>query len=216
MFNLCDENHFGGNKAFTSCKKFLVLPRKEKGDLVRSKKRCLQCLDGSTRFYDSSHHCNLDWLCQHESHQDYNIKLHFLLCTRHADDANNLEMLQRFKDEVLTAEWQQKLLKTVTLITCTPAAQPNLAHETDSSAALASPGSLAHSSPAQVSPAALRGSVTFPSDNTVIPDAKEFGSPVFLQQPVLFKNHVYNFFFDTGCSGFVSHKTAVDFLPKDC
>ena len=47
----------------------------------------------------------------------------------------------------------------------------------------------------------------------VIPDAVGFGSPVFLLQPVPYNDHVFNFFYDSGCKNFVSRKTAIDMLP---
>ena len=112
---LCDESHPGSNKTFISCKKFLILPRKEKCDLVRSKKRCLQCLDGATAWNDPNHQCDEQWACQHESHQGYKTKLHFLVCDRHADDDRNVVLLTQFVEEVLTAEWQQRLLKTISI-----------------------------------------------------------------------------------------------------
>ena len=185
--NLCDEVHANPKKLFTACRKFLTMSRKNRGELVRKKKVCLQCLDGNTKFYESGHQCNLDWICPHESHQSYKSKLHILLCFHHAEDEVNIALLERFKEEVLTADWQQRLLKNVGLITRMPSA-PALVGRMGSE------------------------KIAIPDDK-VIPDAKCHGSPVYLLQPVSFNNHVFNMFFDTGCQNFVCRKAAVDALP---
>ena len=112
------------------------------------------------------------------------------MCFHHSEDSVNVALLEKFKEEVLTADWQQKLLKDVGLV-------------------------------ARSSPLALVGKNSDVKeesevDSNVIPDAKRHGSPVFLLQPVPYKNCVYNFLFDNGCQNFVCKKAAVDSLPDEC
>ena len=123
---------------------------------------------------------------------NYKTKLHFLVCDRHTDDDRNVVLLAKFVSEVLTAEWQQRLLKTITLISFSPPVQ---------SAGLppASAPQVASSLAAALAP--LAGTVAPPpTDGNTIIDAKQFGTPVFLQQPILFEDNVFNFLFDTGCT----------------
>ena len=50
---LCDEKHPNSNIEFIQCKKFLQMSPKERSNLVRQKKCCLQCLDGRTKWQDA-------------------------------------------------------------------------------------------------------------------------------------------------------------------
>ena len=110
---LCGEKHPSSNKTFCNCKKFLLKSHKERGDMVRKNHYCLQCLDGATKWMDSEHSCSEKWICPHESHEKFKKKLHILICGVHAKDEKNKELLAAFKTEVLTAPWQQKIIKTM-------------------------------------------------------------------------------------------------------
>ena len=111
LCNLCDQAHPNSNKSFFQCRKFLLMSCKARTDQVRKGKFCLQCLDGKTKFNDSNHECCDKWVCRHDSHSKYEKKLHFMLCEFHAEDEENKKLFERFKTEVLTAEWQQKIFK---------------------------------------------------------------------------------------------------------
>ena len=88
---LCDQKHFGHNMELMKCKPFLVMNPKERGELVRKKRICLQCLNNETRWDDPLHSnkCSVTWACQHESHGKYDKKMHFLLCGYHTFDKRN-------------------------------------------------------------------------------------------------------------------------------
>ena len=111
--NLCGDKHPNSNSTFVQCKKFLYLYIKERAPFVRSKKYCVQCLDGTSKWDDPLHKCSMIWVCKHQHHNKFKKKLHFLLCTKHVDDAANKELYEDFKKEVLKAEWQKRLHASV-------------------------------------------------------------------------------------------------------
>ena len=113
----CDEKHYNRSGDFVLCRTFLLLSPKDKADWVRKKKRCLQCLNGKIKF-DAAHTCADAWLCPHSFHDSYDKKLHFLLCDKHADDAENKKLFELFKTEVLKAEWQKKIHASIFITYC--------------------------------------------------------------------------------------------------
>ena len=113
LCKLCDDKHPSANKAFWSCKIFLLMSFKERGDLVRKKQHCLQCLDVSTKWRDPNHSCTTTYVCPHDSHGKFEKKLHILLCGPHAKDEENKNLFEVFKSEMLTANWQQKIIKSL-------------------------------------------------------------------------------------------------------
>ena len=110
---LCDEQHPNSNTEFVLCKRFLQMRLKERGPLVRSKKYCVQCLDGKTKWNDVDHKCSNDWVCKHPFHEKYKKKLHFLLCEPHSNDETNKQLYDDFKKNVLKAEWQKRLHSSI-------------------------------------------------------------------------------------------------------
>ena len=98
----------------------------------------------------------------------------------------NIERLVDFKENVLKDEWQQKLIHSGFLSRAESIVLLNKKRE----------------------PQTL-------SDNE-LPDAAEFGEPVFLLQPISFNGNVFNVMYDSGCKKFVCRKSAVDNLPDDC
>ena len=118
LCKLCDDKHPSANKAFWSCKIFLLMSFKDRGELVRKKQHCLQCLDVSTKWRDPNHSCSTTYICPHASHSRFDKKLHILLCGPHAKDEQNKNLFEVFKAEMLTANWQQKIIKT--LVSWTP------------------------------------------------------------------------------------------------
>ena len=110
---LCDERHPNSNIEFIQCKRFLQMSPKERSDLVRQKKCCLQCLNGKTKWNDSSHKCSSAWICANKYHDKYEKKLHFLLCEHHVSDDSNKQLYEDFKRNVLKAEWQKRLHSSV-------------------------------------------------------------------------------------------------------
>ena len=82
---------------------------------MRRKHNCLQCLDGAARLNDEQHirDCPAQWICPNESHARFYRKLHFLLCGPHAGEEVNRALFERFKAEVLQAEWQRRVVRTL-------------------------------------------------------------------------------------------------------
>ena len=69
--NLCDEKHPNASSDFMQCKKFLLMPEKQRCELVRRKKMCLQCLNAKTKWNDAEHSCSDKWICRHSAHAKY-------------------------------------------------------------------------------------------------------------------------------------------------
>ena len=109
---LCDVSHRNANKLLM-CRKFLEMKLKERCDLGRHKKKCLQCLDGIAKWNDKDHmkNCSNRWVCQNSAHAGYDRKLHFLTCEAHAGEPANMTLFERFKEEVLKAEWQLRVFR---------------------------------------------------------------------------------------------------------
>ena len=84
---------------------------KERGNLVRKLKYCLQCLSCKTKHYDSKHVCSDKWICKNPSHSDFQKKLHFLVCEPHKTDEDNISLFNAFQTEVLTKDWQRNVFK---------------------------------------------------------------------------------------------------------
>lgn len=118
---LCDEVHPSPNKEFIKCKKFLQMTPNQRGELVRRKHKCLQCLDITARWNEEQHiqNCPVQWACPNNSHERFDRKLHFLLCGPHAGEEANVALFERFKTEVLQAEWQRRVVRTLLVRTRT-------------------------------------------------------------------------------------------------
>ena len=258
--SLCDDTHPSANKEFVKCKKFLEMTPNQRGELVRRKHKCLQCLDGAARWNDEQHirDCPAQWICPNESHARFDRKLHFLLCG-HAGEEVNQALFERYKAEVLQAEWQRRVVRTLFVsrgayhvddagqdhtdeICADFAAQldegfgaqsemysdeicadfsaeldlnelSELVYTEDVLQVTSESTSNIACVDTDIIPA-VTDMAAIPGDE--IPDAKCYGSPVFILQPIAFNNHVLNLMFDSGCESFVCRKGAVDLLPENC
>ena len=187
--SLCGDKHEFPNINFVFCKRFLKLNVKKRAELVRQKKRCLQCLDGQTGWRETDHRwkCTNKWVCRNDFHDKYEKKLHFLLCHLHVDDEQNKELYEEFKKDVLTDDWQKELHATIYI--------------------------------SRVLATHTKEKVTIPSTDFVegdadeYPDACNFGTPTYILQPVPFNEEIFNLMFDNGCQNFVCREAAVDALP---
>ena len=190
---LCDQKHFGHNMGLLKCKHFLVMNPKERGELVRRKRICLQCLNNETKWDDPMHSskCSAAWACQHESHGKYDKKMHFLLCGFHTFDKRNKDLYQRFKVEILNADWQKKLHPQV-----------YFTHQQNSINSM--------------NMNREHGREQLDDMENNLADAKSHGPSAFMIQAYPFNGHVFNLMFDSGCQTFVCRKDAVDKLPKSC
>ena len=83
LCKLCEGKHPNSNKGFVYCKKFLQMTPKERSNLVRKNKSCLQCIDITTKWNDANHECSNAWVCKDPFHDKYDKRLHFLLCEEH-------------------------------------------------------------------------------------------------------------------------------------
>ena len=218
---LCDEKHDNGGINFVLCKRFLKMGFRKRADLVRKKKCCFQCLDGQTGWRESNHKwkCTHKWVCRHDFHDTYDKKLHFLLCSRHAEDEKNRELYEEFKREVLIDEWQKELHASIYIcraLSTDVAKKTDVAKEID----VTKKTDVAKTKKAVrfpdegeepvVSPTDF---VPEPDDDGEYPDALEFGTPTYILQPVPFNDRIFSLLFDSACIGFVCRDSAVDALP---
>ena len=212
---LCSETHYSANKSYFNCKRFLTITRKERCALVRNNKHCLQCLHSKSRWNEGEHECSNKWICKNDSHNKHEKKLHFFICEFHTDDNNQL--FEEWKVEILKAEWQKNMFKNRSYIvnsiylnkkTNIPEIQ-----ESDVLEPEVKGNEKEVSMPSGQEKSVVEETPKVEPTLDVIPDAVGFGSPVFLLQPVPYNDHVFNFFYDSGCKNFVSRKTAIDMLP---
>ena len=232
LCNLCNNVHPSPNKNFVYCKRFLLMSCKNRGNLVRKGKFCLQCLDGKTKFNEPNHECCDKWLCKNVAHARFDKKLHFLLCGPHVEDEANKLLFQEFKTEVFTADWQKKLFENNGYCVRHQAyleKQPPTNNVTEGGhveapiqvegieeEVLADQGELVAHVGADGDDRIIESMVPDVNECEELEDASNFGPPVFLLQPIPFGDEVFNLMFDGGCQKFVCMKTAVDRLPDHC
>ena len=235
--SLCGAKHPHGSKDFCLCKKFLTSTPKQRGDLVRRKHCCLQCLM-NVRF-DSEHECTNDWLCPNAFHATYEKKLHFLLCGKHADEEVNKQLYENFKRDKLQAEWQKRLHSSVFV---TARGQPTLPIE-DKIIEVVGVGedlqTPKHDATLPIEDkiegvVGVEEDLQTPLQDTVIKDVslhsqdligsegevfstevKDDETAAYILQPYPLKGRTYSLMFDTGCQNFVCRSEAVDSLPDE-
>ena len=93
LCSLCDDSHPSAQKGLLSCKIFLLMTHKERGDHLCKKKICLQCLDATTKWNDSAHKCSDTWVCPNEFHKKFERKNHVLVCSSHVNEEDNKKLL---------------------------------------------------------------------------------------------------------------------------
>ena len=68
---------------------------------------CFQCLfPGATRSKGKHKEgrCQRDFVCPHESHDEYPTKRYILVCDEHKQHPQNQELLQQYKDRFITRQ----------------------------------------------------------------------------------------------------------------
>ena len=90
---------------YFSCKKFVDMHPNQRFIELRKKKLCFQCLLPGASILDSKHRdgrCQRDFVCNHESHKDFQMKKHVLVCEEHKNDNENL--LQSYKERCIFSQ----------------------------------------------------------------------------------------------------------------
>ena len=203
--SLCGSRHPNNSEDFTFCKKFLTTTPRKRGDMVRQKHCCLQCLL-NVRF-DSEHDCTDEWLCPNISHSTYNKKLHFLLCGKHAGEEINKQLYEGFKQAKLQAEWQKRLHSSIFVARISPPTIPaGRGGDSDNNVTDVTAGN--SEDVALHSHAAME-------DTDVFSVEEHDETAAYILQPYPLKGRTYNLMFDTGCQKFVCRSDAVNALPEE-
>ena len=86
---------------YFSCDTFAKMTSKERFNLLRQKKFCMQCLyPGSKQGHVGP--CKSDWNCPHPSHNRFPKGLHVLICETHKDNPENVALLEAYKTRYIT------------------------------------------------------------------------------------------------------------------
>ena len=92
----------GGNihVDYVSCKLFVDSSCAERLQLLLKQHLCMQCLSPGIK-YNETHNCVDKYVCNHEYHQRYKQGLHVLLCERHKNRPENLELLKNYMENFI-------------------------------------------------------------------------------------------------------------------
>ena len=85
---------------YFSCEKFVSMSPSERFKELIKKKLCFQCLFPGANHSQGKHsdgRCQRDFVCPHESHDDYPCKMHVLVCDKHKHNPQNQELLEQYK-----------------------------------------------------------------------------------------------------------------------
>ena len=87
---------------YFSCKVFVDMAPKQRFKLLQDKGLCYQCLSPGATIEHGKHRsgsCFSKFACKHRAHSRYPRKKHVLLCEEHKSDAENLNLLEKYKSE---------------------------------------------------------------------------------------------------------------------
>ncbi len=91
---------------YFSCEKFVNMSAKERLEALKSKHLCFQCLSPG---YKAGHdgNCFDKYKCPHESHNERPRGLHVLICDKHKQNRENVQLLEEYKARYITFEGNQ-------------------------------------------------------------------------------------------------------------
>ena len=190
--HICDETGHTGisngkeNVPYFACKKFVEMTPDERRKIIFSKKLCAQCLQPGVKF-NEEHECSNDYCCPDKFHLKFKKGLHVLLCSHHSDKEENLEILEKYRKNVIEKTKNLETFSKMIKISC-------------------------YSRMFGVSRIHANSVEGFSSDSkidTVITD-----SAIFLLQAIEVEGVSINLFFDSGCGDMVIKKSTVDKLKK--
>ena len=94
-------NH--GNKVinYFACYLFVSKTTKQRFELIKKKRFCFQCLTPGLKPGHSGN-CFDKYKCPHESHKGFSQGLHILICDRHKENPENIDLLKEFKSKYIT------------------------------------------------------------------------------------------------------------------
>ena len=86
---------------YFSCEKFVKKRPAKRLVELKCKGLCVQCLrPGVKQNHEGT--CWNTYSCPHESHKEFDKRLHVLVCERHKDDPKNMELFDEYKKRFIT------------------------------------------------------------------------------------------------------------------
>ena len=85
---------------YHSCEKFVYMNPKERFEELKRKKLCSQCLSPGRKFGHQGH-CFDKYACPHVSHKGFDRGLHILVCDKHKNNPDNLNLLDTYKSRCI-------------------------------------------------------------------------------------------------------------------
>ena len=167
-----------GNKVinYFSCEKFVNMTTKNRFEELKRKHLCFQCLSPG---YKSGHegNCFDRYKCPHEDHNQHERGLHVLICNKHKENRENIELLEAYKAKYITFP---------------SSAHRDFSRNIGTFHVQSSYGASANANDEQPEEAAM-----------------------YCLQTTKVGDHLYNLFFDNGCSDMICKKDAADRLISE-
>ena len=86
---------------YFACKKFAEMSPKKRFEELKSKKFCFQCLTPGLKANHEGD-CFEKFKCPNESHKRFKRGLHVLICDKHKNNRENLELLEIYRSKCIT------------------------------------------------------------------------------------------------------------------
>ena len=86
---------------YFACDKFAKMSPKERFEELKRKNLCFQCLTPGLKAKHEGN-CFDKFKCPNESHKQHKFGLHVLICDRHKNNKENLELLELYKAKCIT------------------------------------------------------------------------------------------------------------------
>ena len=86
---------------YFSCRKFATMTTKEKFEEIKRKRFCFQCLTPGMKLNHPGF-CFDKFKCPHESHQRNDRGVHVMICDKHKDNQENVELFETYKTKYIT------------------------------------------------------------------------------------------------------------------
>ena len=168
---------------YFACKKFVEMTAEDRRKVIFDKRLCAQCLEPGVKF-DEEHECSKQYVCPDKFHKTYKTGLHVLLCSHHKDSKDNLELLEKFKSDVI--------------------------HKVKNLEDFSKKISICYSQSVGTIHITEKKDVPNLGNSKTEPDVRD--NAIFMLQTINIEGKKFNLFFDSGCGDMVIKKSAVDCL----
>ena len=90
---------------YFACKTFTEMTPSQRYQTLRSKEFCVQCLYPGANQNSGKHkegRCQRDFTCQNQSHANFTVKKHVLLCDEHKHTQQNKDLLEHYRSRCIS------------------------------------------------------------------------------------------------------------------